>query len=100
MEEKIFADGFVVKRSDKAPDFVLCNLSIKVDEAVAFLNKHSVNGWVNLGCKRSQAGKFYAELDQWKPDPTTEHNQVVQQAKQQLSQPAFDPNELHDDIPF
>lgn len=65
--EKIFADGFVFKRNEKAPDFVVGNISVKVDEAVAFLNKHTKNGWVNLQVKNSQGGKYYIELDTFEP---------------------------------
>ena len=31
-DNKIFADGFIVKRREGAPDFVVANVSIKVDE--------------------------------------------------------------------
>ena len=30
--EKIFTEGLIVKRNDNAPDFVIGNLSVKVDE--------------------------------------------------------------------
>ena len=36
-DEKIFADGFSFKRNENAPDFVVGRLSIKVDEAIAFV---------------------------------------------------------------
>ena len=38
--DKIFADGFIFKRNDNAPDFVVGRLSIKVDEAIKFLTDH------------------------------------------------------------
>jgi hypothetical protein len=62
-EEKIFADGFVFKRSENAPDFVVGRISIKVDDAVAFIQKHVKNGWVNLGVKQARSGNYYMELD-------------------------------------
>lgn len=65
--EKIFADGFVFKRNEKAPDFVVGNVSIKVEEAVSFLKQHTKNGWVNLQIKNSQGGKYYIELDTFEP---------------------------------
>ena len=34
-EEKIFADGFLFKKKETAPDFVVGALSLKADEAVA-----------------------------------------------------------------
>ena len=31
-DEKIFVDGMIVKRNENAPDFVICNLSLKRKE--------------------------------------------------------------------
>jgi hypothetical protein len=62
-EEKIFADGFVFKRNENAPDFVVGRISIKVDDAVAFIKQHTKNGWVNLGVKQARSGNYYIELD-------------------------------------
>lgn len=66
-EEKIFADGFVFKRNEKAPEFVIGRMSIKVEEAIAFIQKHQDNGWVNLGVKQARTGNYYVELDTFKP---------------------------------
>ena len=65
--DKIFADGFIFKRKDTAPDFVVGNMSVKVDEAIEFLKTHMKNGWVNMGIKKAKSGKFYMELDTWEP---------------------------------
>jgi hypothetical protein len=62
-EEKIFADGFVFKRSENAPDFVVGRISIKADDAIAFIQQHVKNGWVNLGVKQARSGNYYMELD-------------------------------------
>jgi len=67
-EDKIFADGFIVKRRENAPDFVVANVSIKVDEFGKFVKANSKNGWVNLDVKTAQSGKMYAELNTWQPD--------------------------------
>ncbi len=69
-EKKIFANGFSFKRNENAPDFVIGKQSIKVDEAVAFLQANQNNGWVNLEIKLGQSGKYYIELDTWKPKET------------------------------
>ena len=69
-EEKIYANGFLFKRNDNAPDFVIGKQAIKVDEAVAFLQANQNNGWVNLDIKLGQSGKYYLELDTWKPKET------------------------------
>ena len=65
--EKVFADGFIFKRQENAPEFVVGSMSIKVDEAMAFLAQNESKGWVNLNVKKSKGGKFYMELDTWKP---------------------------------
>jgi hypothetical protein len=83
--EKVFADGFIFKRSENAPDFVVGNVSVKVDDAIAFLKEHQSNGWVNLSVKQSQGGKYYTELDTWKP-------------KEKVDSAA--PNKVADDLPF
>jgi len=66
-KDKVFADGFLFKRRENAPDFVIGNISVKVDEAIAFLKSNSKNGWVNLNVLNSQAGKPYIELDTFVP---------------------------------
>jgi hypothetical protein len=66
-EEKIFADGFSFKRQENAPDFVIGRISVKVDEAIAFLRKHEKNGWVNLNAKYGRSGNPYMELDTYEP---------------------------------
>lgn len=88
MQDKIFADGFVFKRNEKAPDFVVGNISVKVEEATAFLKQHAKNGWVNLQVKNSQGGKYYMELDTFEP-------------KAQASAPAPQPEPVNDGtLPF
>jgi hypothetical protein len=66
-EEKIFADGFSFKRQENAPDFVIGRVSIKVDDAIAFMQKHQKGGWVNLNAKYARSGNAYLELDTFEP---------------------------------
>ncbi len=68
MSEKIFPEGIIFKRPrEGAPAFVRGSLSIKVDEAVAFLQKHmDSRGWVNLDLLNSKENKLYFQLNQWK----------------------------------
>jgi hypothetical protein len=66
-QETIFADGLIVKKNENAPDFVLCNLSVKVDEFEKFMKQHQKNGWVNLSCLMGKSGKPYAKLDTYEP---------------------------------
>lgn len=74
--EKVFAQGLIAKRRPNAPEFVTCSLSVKVSEFKAFLDEHEDKDWVNLNVLQSRNGKYYAELDTWKPSnenaaPTT-----------------------------
>jgi hypothetical protein len=66
-EEKVFADGFLFKRNENAPDFVVGQLSIKVDEAITFIRQHVKNGWVNLEVKQGRSGNYYLELNKFEP---------------------------------
>jgi hypothetical protein len=65
--EKVFADGFLFKRNESAPDFIVGNLSMDAKKAIEFINAHEKNGWVNLKIKKSVSGKYYLELDTWVP---------------------------------
>lgn len=73
-KEKIFADGFrFEKPREGSPEFVKGKLSIKVPEAIAFLNQHQSNaGWVNLDLKKSAKGSLYLELNTWTPSKQKE----------------------------
>lgn len=100
MSDKIFADGFIAKRSEKAPDFVTCSLSIKLLEAIPFLQMHAKEGWVNLQVKQSKNGKYYVELDTWQPTQGESAKQGMAQVKQ-AARPAPVPADFaDDDIPF
>jgi hypothetical protein len=71
-EEKIFADGFSFKRNENAPEFVIGRLSLKVDEAIAFIKEHEKKGWVNLNIKTARSGNHYVELDTFEPKGKSE----------------------------
>ncbi len=74
MAEKIFADGFrFEKPREGSPEFVKGRISIKVPEAITFLERHQSNaGWVNIDLKKSAGGKLYLELNTWTPKNSTE----------------------------
>ena len=69
-KEKVFANGFIFKRSENAPEWVIGKLSAKEDEAIAFIKENSKNGWVNMNINKGQNGKFYIELDTWEKSKT------------------------------
>lgn len=73
-QEKIFADGFIFKRRETAPEFVIGNLSVKVDEAIAFLKNNEKSGWVNLSIKKARSGNNYIELDTFEPTKKSNNN--------------------------
>lgn len=106
--EKIFADGFIFKRNEKAPDFVVGNMSIKVDEAITLLKNQDKNGWVNLSIKKARSGNYYIEVDQFEPKSNGQRSQGQSQqyqpskaeqaeAEQVVNNPASD---IDDDLPF
>jgi hypothetical protein len=66
---KVFADGFSFKKGENAPEWVIGRQSIKVDEAIVFLQTHQKKGWVNIDIKQSQKGTYYCELDTWEAKP-------------------------------
>ena len=80
-DEKIFADGFSFKRNENAPGFVVGRLSIKVDEAIAFVKKYEKRGWVNLNVKTARSGNIYVELDTY--EPKGEQSESKPKAKQE-----------------
>ncbi len=88
MADKIFADGFFVKKPhENAPEFVIGKLSIKVSDAMGFLGAQPEE-WVNLDIKESKGGKYYISVDTWKPD-NKEHEP-----------PEAPENATNDDLPF
>jgi hypothetical protein len=95
-EEKIFADGFAFKRNENAPDFVVGRVSIKIEDAVAFMRQHEKNGWVNLDVKQARSGNYYMELDTFEPKSKSNDQPKSKPSKA----PAPAPAEDDDDIPF
>lgn len=97
-DEKIFADGFSFKRNEKAPDFVVGRLSMKADEAVAFIRQHEKSGWVNLNIKTARSGNYYVELDTYEPSQGgAKAEPKAQPAPAPTPAPAADEDE---DLPF
>jgi len=95
--DKIFAQGMMFKPpSANAPDFILGGVSFKVDEFIAFLQAHNTNaGWVNVDIKESKGGKWYCELNTYKPDrPNLE-------PKEEVPTIEYPEEEINpDDLPF
>lgn len=99
-DEKIFADGFSFKRNEKAPEFVVGRLSLKVDDAVAFLKEHQRNGWVNLNVKTARSGNHYVELDTYEAPTGAKTTEVQAKPKPKAVAPAPVPEPDDDELPF
>lgn len=84
--ETVFGEGFIFKRPhENAPAFVKGSMSVKVSEAIAFLQKHQEKDWVNLDLLASKDNsKLYFKLNTWKPEqPQEAQNAPAQPATQQ-----------------
>lgn len=94
MSDIQFIDGLIVKApNERAPDYVKAKLSIKRQELIGWLQQQS-GDWVNADIKVSQSGKWYAAVDDWKPNGQQSQRQAPQQTA-----PAG--NDFSDDsIPF
>ncbi len=69
-----FANGLFIKMpNERAPDFVLLDMSVKPQEFYTWCQQHvDEKGWVNLQIKRSKDGsKVYGQLNSWKPKTDT-----------------------------
>ncbi len=75
-DEKIFANGFSFKRRENAPEFVVGRLSLKVDDAMAFVKEYMKDGWINLNINQARSGNYYVELDTYTPDNKEEGKAV------------------------
>lgn len=105
-ETKIFPDGMIVKRRDNAPDFVVCNISIKLEEFIPFLQANAKNGWVNLNVKTSKAGNMYSDLDTFTPTSSNAQNSdqapapAAKAPEPKRPVPPQDIDDPTDDLPF
>ena len=65
--DKAFVEGLMAKKpSDKAPDWVKCAISIRREELLAWLSTQDEE-WINAQICESKSGKWYAEVNTWKP---------------------------------
>ncbi len=87
-----FPQGIFAKAPHQnAPDFVKGKVSIKLDEAIAYLQSKAAQGeeWLTLDIKESRAGKWYASVDTWQPQGGNAPTQTAQTA-QTAPVPAFE----------
>jgi len=94
-QDSMLVKGFYPKeKNPNAPDFVLGKGSINLPQFAEFMREFKAANpgeeWVNIDSKLSKAGKGYASVDTWKPDPDK-----AQPAGQSIPAPADDT-----DLPF
>lgn len=69
-KETIFTEGiYLNKVHEKAPAFIVANVSIHLEKAIAWMqaNKHLADekGYIRLTGKESREGKRYFQVDRW-----------------------------------
>ena len=93
-QDSMLVKGFYPKmKHPNAPDFVIAKGSINLPQFAEFMREFKAaypgEEWVSLDMKLSKAGKGYAVVDLWKPDP--------EKAPAPTSQPV---NNSAEDLPF
>jgi len=63
-----FVDGLIIKEPRQgAPEFIKGSISIKRQELIAWLSGKQ-DDWINVDIKVSKGGKWYAQVNSWKPE--------------------------------
>lgn len=98
-----FVDGLIIKAPRSgAPEFVKGSISIKREELIGWLSQKS-DEWINLDIKESRGGKWYAQINTWKPEGGQKTGAPAP-AQKQTQAPANDASLEEDmnadDIPF
>ena len=71
MSDKQFTEGiYFNKPSDKAPDFIKLNLKFERDKLIKWLQSQEPE--FNVQVKEGKSGKWYGEIDTWKPTKQAE----------------------------
>lgn len=82
--EKFVKGLFVKMPNDKAPDFILLDMSFKPHEFFTWCqDRMDEKGWVNVQVKKSQKGTLYAELNTWKPKEQSQEAKEYNDTKYQ-----------------
>lgn len=103
MSEVKFVQGLSFKaKHANAPDYVICKGSIRKDDLIAWLQTE-LGEWINFDVKESKGGKYYASVDDWKPNQGGGHGgrkggQEPRQRQAPVTNPVND--EFGDSIPF
>jgi hypothetical protein len=73
-QDSALVSGFYPKvRHPNAPDFVIAKASVNLQQFAEWVKTYKAANpteeWLNIDMKLSRAGKGYASVDTWKPDP-------------------------------
>ena len=61
------------ERTEAAPPFVICKLSIKTADLAAFLKSKSDKEWLNADVlEKKDKSAYYVKLDTWEPTENTD----------------------------
>lgn len=98
--ETEFLNGLIVKGpNENAPEYVKAKISIKREELIATLQAKS-GEWINLDVKVAQSGKWYAAVDNWKPNGAGERAASRPQRDERQQPAPVRDDFADDDIPF
>ena len=87
-----FVDGMIAKKPhERAPEFIKATLAIRVEELIAWLQAQEHNGWLAVDIKESKNGKWYAQLNEFKPLGMTEKPEGLRDVKDDINP---------EDVPF
>ena len=97
-QDSALVSGFYPKpKHANAPDFVIAKASVNLQQFAEFVKTYKAQNpseeWLNIDMKLSRAGKGYASVDTWKPDPAM-HGQSSAAA------PASAMSSVDDGLPF
>ena len=96
MSEKKFINGLVISAPhEKAPDFVKAKGWIKRQQLLEYLSQ-STEDSINFDVKVSKGGKWYCELNDWKPTKVDEYRASGTVPETNFSAPPAP----EDDLPF
>lgn len=69
MSELVKTGFFAKKPHERAPGFVKASVSVKVDEAIAFLQSNTNSkGYVNFELNESKEGNYYLRHNDYEPN--------------------------------
>jgi hypothetical protein len=101
-KETEFVDGLIVKAPrEGAPEYVKAAISIKRAELIAWLTARD-GDWVNVQVKESKGGKWYAAVDNWKPEPRSggSTSRPARQTQPVTRDDDRQHDDFADDVPF